>query len=72
MLLSGGFSRNYNNNVSTNMPNGIYIAKPKTRQLEEQEQKSTDLVQYALNKINDLLWTTFPLLILHNIVYKDW
>jgi hypothetical protein len=53
MLVSGGFSRNYNNNISTNMPSGIYIAKPKTRQLEEQEQKSTDLVQYALNKINE-------------------
>jgi hypothetical protein len=53
MLMSGGFSRNYNKNVSTIMPNGIYIAKPKTRQLEEQEQKSTDLVQYALNKINE-------------------
>lgn len=53
MLMSGGFSRNYNKNVSTIMPTGIYIAKPKTRQLEEQEQKSTDLVQYALNKINE-------------------
>ena len=53
MLMSNGFSRNYNNN-STNMANSIYIIKPQTRQLEEQEPKSTtDLVQYALNKINE-------------------
>jgi uncharacterized protein YkwD len=54
MLTSGGFSRNYNNNSSPNMHSGLYIAKPKARQLEEQEPKyRTELVQYALNKINE-------------------
>ena len=50
----GGFSRNYNNNSSANMPNSFYISKARVKGSEEQEPKYiADLVQYTLNKINE-------------------
>lgn len=50
----GGLSRNYNNNSNTNIPNSFYISKPRAKGLENQEPMYiADLVQYALNKINE-------------------
>jgi uncharacterized protein YkwD len=56
VLALGGLSTNYQNNngSDSNLSNGFHIAKPKPRELEEQRPKfTTDLVQYALTKINE-------------------
>jgi uncharacterized protein YkwD len=58
VLALDGFSKNYHNNSisNPNLSNRLYIAKPKPRELELQQQQPkiiADLVQYALNKINE-------------------
>jgi hypothetical protein len=54
ILALGGFSKNYhNNNINPNLSGGLYIAKPKSTELEQQPKFTADLVEYALNRIND-------------------
>ena len=56
VLALGEFSKNFyhiNNSSNPNLPNGLYIAKPIPRELEQRPNFTADLVQYTLNKINE-------------------
>jgi uncharacterized protein YkwD len=56
VFILAGFSKNYNNDngSNANLPNGLYIAKPRPTELEQRQPKvTTNLVKYALIKINE-------------------